>query len=210
MTVPHDRPSSAERSEDPLPAWPRIATRRGPDLLICRVRFDELRNPRNQRVLTRTVLETPDWVNVVALTPANELVCVRQYRFGSGDVTLEIPGGVVDPGEEHRAAAERELLEETGYRARRWRYLGAVQPNPAFHTNRCHHWLAEGCERSAAQALDAGEDIEVVVLGLDAVRAAIATGAMQHALVQTALARVLDLRVVPIEATPPVDGEVSA
>jgi ADP-ribose pyrophosphatase len=119
---------------------------------------------------------------------------VRQYRFGSGSVTLEIPGGMVDRGEHHRAAAERELREETGHTAAKWTYLGCVEPNPAFHDNLCHHWLAEDAERTHAQGLDAGEDIAIDTLELDDVRARIERGEIRHSLVITALARVIDLR----------------
>ena len=185
--------------DDPRP-WPLESTRRGPDLAILRVRLDTLTNPRTGRALERTVLEAPDWVNVVALTEVEgrpAVVCVRQYRFGTGAVTTEIPGGVVDPGEEHRAAAERELAEETGYTAARWTYLGAVEPNPAFLDNRCHHWLAEDARATATPALDPGEDIAVVLVPLDELPAQIAAGEIAHSLVITALSRVLDLRTEP-------------
>lgn len=180
-------------SQAPRP-WPRVNSQYGPDLLVCRARFDTLTNPRTGKDMLRTVLETPQWCNVVALTRERRLVVVRQFRFGSSSVTTEIPGGVVDPGEEHAHAAQRELREECGYTSARWSYLGCVEPNPAFHDNLCHHWLAEDCELTHPQELDSGEDIVVDTLSLDDVRAQIASGAMRHALVITALARVLDLR----------------
>ncbi len=197
MTNAHagDRGDGSHFDTDGRPRpWPLISRRHEPSLVLFRPRWDRLRNPRTHEEFDRLVLETPDWVNVVAITARRELVLVEQYRFGSGDVTLEIPGGVLDRGEEHGAAARRELAEETGYTGGAWSYLGAVQPNPAFHDNLCHHWLAEGVELTQGQGLDAGEDIAIRTLPLDAVGAAIADGRIRHALVLTALCRVLDLR----------------
>jgi 8-oxo-dGTP pyrophosphatase MutT (NUDIX family) len=162
--------------------------------MICRARFDALTNPRTGQRLRRLVLEMPDWVNVVALTPERRLILVHQFRFGTGTVTTEIPGGVIDPGEESLDAARRELGEETGYAAERWSYLGAVQPNPAFQTNLCHHWLAEDAVLARPQEQDEGEDIRVTTLALDEVAEHVRAGRIRHALVLTALMRILDLR----------------
>ncbi len=173
--------------------WTRHASEPGPDLMICRARFDTLENPRTGEHLRRVVLETPSWVNVVALTPAHELVVVRQFRFGTATVTTEIPGGVVDPGEEPLEAGRRELREECGYSAERWSLLGAVQPNPAFHDNLCHHFLAQDARPTHDQELDRGEDIRVATLPLAEVPALIRSGEIRHSLVICALARLLDL-----------------
>jgi ADP-ribose pyrophosphatase len=173
--------------------WTRHASEPGPELMICRARFDTLENPRTGERLRRTVLETPAWVNVVALTPERHLVVVRQFRFGSGAVTTEIPGGVVDRGEEPLEAARRELREECGYSAERWSSLGAVEPNPAFHDNVCHHFLAEEARRTHPQELDRGEDIVVATLPLEEVRDLVRSGTIRHSLVVCALARIMDL-----------------
>lgn len=182
-----------ERAHQPA-IWERVKSVQGEGMLIFRPRWDTLLHPRSGKRFDRLVLETPDWVNVVALTPQRELVLVRQYRFGTARLTDEIPGGMVDPGEEHRSAAERELREETGYTSERWTYLGCVEPNPAFHDNLCHHWLAEGALESAPQELDGGEDIQVLLQPLETVRRRILAGEIRHSLVIAALARVLDLR----------------
>ena len=180
-------------TDSPLP-WPLISSEPGPDLMLFKVRYDHMRNPRTERVLKRLVLETGDWVNIVAYDKAGALIVVEQFRFGTSEVAIEIPGGVIDPGEEHAATARRELREETGYTTDDWTYLGCVQPNPAFHDNVCHHWLARGCEKTDELELDAGEDIRVLTLTEDEMLGRIRSGSIRHSLVITALSKVLDLR----------------
>ena len=174
--------------------WERVSSKDGPELIVFRSRFDRMTHPKTGEELDRLVLETTDWVNVVALTTDQRLVVVRQYRFGTEEVTTEVPGGMVDPGEGHEESARRELLEETGYVSDHWTYLGNVDPNPAVQTNQMHHWLARDCRLEATQELDAGEDIEVATLSEEELRSAISSGEIRHALVLTALHRVFDLR----------------
>lgn len=175
--------------------WEKLGEEAGPTLpLGMRVRFDQLRNPRNGAERRALVIDTNDWVNIVALTPEERIVVIRQYRFGVGRVSTEIPGGLVDPGEEHGMAAQRELLEETGYTSDDWHYLGAVEPNPAFLTNRCHQWLARNARPSHAPTFEEGEDIAVVTLTPAEVGAEIRSGAFRHSLALLALAYVFDLR----------------
>jgi len=187
-----DDPDSSD-----LEVWQKLESVRGPSMMLFRPRTDTLVHPRSGEHFKRLVLETPEWVNVVALTPQREIVFVRQFRFGIEAMTLEIPGGMVDRGEEHGQAARRELREETGYSAASWTYLGSVEPNPAFQDNLCHHWLAEDARLSDPQELDSGEDIEIVLLSEGEARRRILGGEIRHALVLTALSRILDLRREP-------------
>ncbi|TDJ37479.1 MAG: NUDIX hydrolase [Gammaproteobacteria bacterium] len=185
--------SDHDNDADDSLRWERVATQSGPDLILFKTRFDEMRNPRNQRVMRRLVLESVDWVNMVARTTDGRLVMVEQFRFGIGNTTIETPGGMVDSGEDSLAAAQRELLEETGFGGGAWSYLGSVEPNPAIHPHLCHHWLAEGVHRVAEPRPGQGEAIAVHVMSESAMRDAIDSGRLRHALALSALARVYTL-----------------
>lgn len=186
-----DSPEGAPR------AWKLFGSEKPAHMLLFQPRWDLMENPRTGERMQRLVLETRDWVNVVAQTADERFVFVRQYRFGTRHITTEIPGGVIDGDEAPRDAAARELREETGYTSTDWTSLGAVEPNPAFHDNRCHHFLARDVVRTHEQELDAGEDIQIVTLTRDEVVAGIRSGEINHALVLTALCRLLDLRHEP-------------
>ena len=129
----------------------------------------------------------PDWVNVIALTTARELVLVRQFRYGTDEFSLEIPGGMIDPGEDPVAAGLRELREETGFTGGQARLLGGVHPNPAMQNNRCHFVFVEGVVRSAPLDWDENEEMEITTLPVDEVYALAYAGGISHALVLDAL-----------------------
>jgi ADP-ribose pyrophosphatase len=173
--------------------WPRLGSEYGQDLMLFRTRFDQMRNPRNSHVLRRLILESVDWVNMVAVTESGLSVMVRQFRFGAGYPTLETPGGMVDEGENSLAAARRELKEETGYTGGEWQYLGAVEPNPAIHDHLCHHWLAIGVVRSHDPEPSSGEAIAVELMSEAQLADAVRTGVIRHVLALSALSRVYDL-----------------
>jgi 8-oxo-dGTP pyrophosphatase MutT (NUDIX family) len=169
-------------------------TERGPETKIFNTRYDDVTNPRTGGEMRAVVLEASDWVNVVPVTPEGSIVAVRQYRFGVGEVTTEIPAGIVEEGENSGDAGARELLEETGYESDSWEYLGYVEPNPAFLDNRCHHWIARDAVKTCDPCLEGGEDIAVVVLDEQGLRREIREGRMRHSLAVSALAHVFDLR----------------
>ena len=184
--------------------WQHIESRyEDAGLMLFEKRIDKLRNPRNDKVFERLVLESVDWVNVVALDADGRSLMIRQYRFGVGYTTLETPGGMVDPGEDSKTAAARELLEETGYVSDHWRYLGAVEPNPAFHNHLCHHWLAESVSQAQTQDLGEGESIAMEFMTQEQVRNSVGTGELKHALALSALSRVFPIWPMPfVQPTP--------
>ena len=186
--------------------WHKVRSEPGPNLGILNVRFDWLKHPIEDRTLKRLVLESVDWINVVALTEDGRSIMVEQYRFGVGSCTVETPGGMVDRGETPLQAARRELKEETGYSGGNWKSLGAVQPNPAIHSHLCHHFLAEGVVKNDSQVLGQGEAIAVHLYTIDQVRAAIVDGTLRHVLAISALSRVFDLWTLPfVETRVPLD-----
>jgi 8-oxo-dGTP pyrophosphatase MutT (NUDIX family) len=154
----------------------------------------KLVSPRTGEARDFAQLTCPDWCNIVALTASGDVVMVRQVRHGIGEVTLELPGGMVDPEDESPLhAAVRELREETGYAGEAARLIGVVAPNPAMQSNRCHTAIVDNAELVGAMAQDGGEDLEVVLVPYREIPARMAAGEIQHPLVIAAFAYALGL-----------------
>lgn len=128
------------------------------------------------------VLDFPDWVLVVALTPDARMVLVRQWRQGARAWVLEPPGGVMEPGEDACTTAARELREETGFAAGRFRVVATPWSDPSRNSNRIHVVLAEGAVAAGAPRLDAGEEMRTELLPVAEVLAGLPRGLMTHAM----------------------------
>jgi 8-oxo-dGTP pyrophosphatase MutT (NUDIX family) len=166
--------------------WRIVRSEEGPDYGIFRVRQNVAVSPRTGQEGRYVVLESADFVNMIALTADAHVVLVRQYRHGIGEMALEIPSGLVDGQETPLAAARRELAEETGYTGERWRLLGRSRPNAAFMDNWCYHLLLEDARLTGQPHLDPGEDIAVELAPLDRIPELIAAGTLSQALVLSA------------------------
>jgi len=159
----------------------------------CRVFsvYESLCRAPNDKTGVFSVIEAADWAIVVPVleTPSGkEFVMVWQWRHGLRELSLEFPGGVLEPGENPAEAAYRELLEETGYRAEKLTKLGEFSPNPAIMSNKVHFYIAEDLADTGRQGLDPDEFVEIERIGVDAVCKGMGKPPYAHALMGTALA----------------------
>lgn len=169
--------------------WKKTDTEVLAETSIFTLKKSRVENPRTGAGFLAYTLDCPDWVNVIAFDKAGGVILVKQYRLGVERPTLEIPGGMVDPGETHTQAGVRELLEETGYAPGRVVELGFVAAQPAFQNNRCHTILALNCERTAELNPDQGEDLTVEVHPLAEIERMMREHEIDHGLVLAAFMR---------------------
>ena len=154
------------------------------DYRILQVQKKQVRSPRTGMVSDVLALQMPAWVLVLPLTRDGKVVMVRQYRHGIEQVCLELPGGLVDPGDESpEVAAQRELLEETGYRASKIDFIGECHPQPAILTNQCFFFVGRDAERIRKPIPDEGEDIEVIGVPLKSIPDLIQKKEITHGMV---------------------------
>jgi len=172
-----------------LKPWKLISSKKNKSFRIFDLRTDRARSPRTDKEHEFYILESTDWVNVIPLTPQKEVVLIRQYRHGIREITLEVPGGIIEQGDSPEEAARRELLEETGYQASEMISLGSVHSNPAFLNNRCHTYLGRDAFPTGRQEQDEKEDIEIVLMPLDSIPSLIREGEITHSLILAAFYR---------------------
>jgi ADP-ribose pyrophosphatase len=169
--------------------WTVVQTEFLQDCRVFSVSRLHARSPHTGQSHPFFCIDSPEWVNVVPITPQGEVVMIRQYRHGSSEVTLETPGGLVDPGEQPVEAAARELLEETGYRARELSSLGEINPNPALFRNRLHAFVGHDAEKVAPIQNGQTEETVVELVDRERLRELARSGGVDHALVMAVLYR---------------------
>ena len=163
--------------------WKIVQSKAAQDFRIFKARWDTAVSPRTNKQHELVILDGPNWVNVVAVTPKQEVVLIEQYRHGTRAVTLEIPGGMVSRKEDPADAGVRELREETGFSGDAPEVLGVVHPNPAFQNNICHSILVPNARKVGEPEFDSGEDIEVHLVPLRDISEMIRDGRIPHSLV---------------------------
>jgi 8-oxo-dGTP pyrophosphatase MutT (NUDIX family) len=168
--------------------WKKTGSKPAGDFRIFKIRSDTCVSPRTGEAHDFYILDSVNWVNVIAVTPGQQLVMVRQYRFGSETVELEIPGGMMDPHEtDPVATAVRELREETGYAGENARLLGKIWSNPAILSNRTFTVLIENCRLQHGVEFDSGEDLTTQLVPVAEIPKLVADEKIGHSLVVVAL-----------------------
>lgn len=171
-----------------LKPWPKVSARILGDYRVFTVREERKVSPRTGRENNFFVIDSRNWVNVIAVTPDQHIVMVEQFRHGSETVELEVPGGIIDPDDASPAAAgERELREETGFAGESARVIGEVHPNPAIQSNICYTALVENCRKIHELEFDHDEDLVTRLVPVSELPSLVATGRIRHSLVVVAL-----------------------
>lgn len=168
--------------------WPVLHSQPSGDYRIFTIRTERRRSPRTSNEHDFFVIDCPNWVNVIAVTPDDQLVMIEQFRVGTNTVELEIPGGMIDPKDASPLEAGlRELREETGYEGDRAEVLGKIFPNPAIMSNTCFTILVRNCELKHPTEFDVGEDLITRLVPAKEIPELITAGKIGHSLVVVAL-----------------------
>ena len=166
--------------------WKTLGTKQIFGNRIFGFREDTVKSPKTDNTHPVWVMDASTWVNIIPITKEKKVIMIKQYRFGSQEISLEIPGGMVDAGEDTQSAATREMKEETGYDTEEVHAIGKISPNPALMSNHTYFYVAYNVEKTGDQQLDNMEDIEVLEVDLNQIPTLITNGEIDHSLVVSA------------------------
>jgi ADP-ribose pyrophosphatase len=168
--------------------WEKTGSKEVGDFRIFTIRSDTKVSPRTGKEHDFYIIDSVSWINVVAVTPDQQLVMVEQYRHGSNTVELEIPGGMMDATDlRPEITGARELREETGYEGENARILGQTYANPAIMSNTCYTILIENCRCVHPVEFDHGEDLITRLIPIRELPDLVASGKIGHPLVVVGL-----------------------
>jgi 8-oxo-dGTP pyrophosphatase MutT (NUDIX family) len=168
--------------------WETLAINQIADLKIFTANVVERLNPLTKQCGVFTVLDSPNWVNIIPVTEDGNIVFVKQYRHGTDSITIEIPGGLSEKYETATEAAKRECIEETGYIGEGEPILiGESYPNPAYQNNKCSTFVWFGCKKVNGQTLDKHEIIDIIEFSKNDVKQMILNNQINHSVILTAL-----------------------
>ena len=177
----------SDQPHSKIKPWQRLDSETVYSCRIFSLQKNISRSPRTGKTHDFFVLDSTEWVNIIPVTPNEEVVLIHQYRHGTDDITLEIPGGMVDQEDVSPLhAARREMQEETGYDSDDIIPLGAIHPNPAIQGNRCHSFLARNVEKICEPSFDTTEETEVTLVPVSDLPEIVRKGLITHALVVVA------------------------
>ena len=160
--------------------WPLLRDEEVLNTPVFSVRRHTCRSPKDGGDKNFFILDARDWAQVIAVTADEQVVLVRQFRQGSRELSLELPGGVVEKGQTPLEAAQRELREETGYTSNQWSKLTSFLPNPAIQTNTAHLFLAENACLTDKTEFDENEDLELVTVPASQLGSLVNDGGINH------------------------------
>jgi 8-oxo-dGTP pyrophosphatase MutT (NUDIX family) len=171
-----------------LRPWKKIGSKQLGDFRIFTLRSDRKVSPRTGQEHDVFVIDCVNWVNVIAVTPDQQLVMIEQYRHGSDTIELEIPGGMMDAKDASpETTGQRELREETGYEGEQSQIIGRISPNPAIMSNTCFTVMLANCRKVHPVEFDHGEDIITRLVAINEIPRLVASGKIRHSLVVVAL-----------------------
>ncbi len=162
--------------------WRRKKSEQIADCRVFSVRKDFCTRESDNAESTFFVIENPDWVNIIGVTTDDKIVLIEQFRHGTEEIILEIPGGMIDKGESPETAARREFVEETGFEAEEFIFLGESRPNPALQNNTIYHFYAKDCVKTGRTSFDDHESVSTKLVNFGDAKKLIAGGEITHSL----------------------------